>query len=156
MSRAKVTDTDFIDSLIATPLQATAAEAQRTQPPRLAGPGEQAAHDAYTRLLHRLETDAEALWAEVRSEVRPGSGVLVLDDSVLDEPHACKMDLVHHQWLGWHHGVVKGIALLTLLWTGGDRHVPYDEPLVGPAFKQLAACRRQIRTCHGAPVLSLG
>ncbi len=36
------------------------------------------------------------------------------------------MDLVHHQWSGKHHGVVKGIGLLTLLWTDGDRHLPCD------------------------------
>ena len=36
------------------------------------------------------------------------------------------MDLVHHQWSGKHHGVVKGIGLLTVLWTDGDRHLPCD------------------------------
>ena len=48
MPRPKVSDADFIDFLIATPKQATATEAVRTQPrpadPRVAA----AAHDAYT------------------------------------------------------------------------------------------------------------
>lgn len=129
MSQPKVTETDFIDFLIATPTQATAMEAQRSQP----ASDDPAAHDAYTRLLHRLEPDSEALWQEVRPEVRRGAGLLVLDDSVLDKPYARKMELVHHMWSGKHHRVVKGIDLLTLLWTDGDRHLPcdyriYDKP----------------------------
>ena len=124
MPGPKVSDADFIDFLIATPKQATATEAQRTQPagdPRVA-----AAHDAYTRLLHRLEPDCQLLWEEVRPDVRLRSGMLVLDDSILDKPYAKKMALVHHQWSGKHHDVVKGIGLLTLLWTDGDRHLPCD------------------------------
>jgi putative transposase len=129
MSQTKVVAAQFIDFLIATPVQATATEAQRTQP-HAADP---AAHDAYTRLLHRLEPDSDALWSEVQADVRRTTGVLVLDDTVLDKPYARKMDLVHHMWSGKHHRVVKGIDLLTLLWTDGDRHLPcdyrlYDKP----------------------------
>ena len=129
MSQPKVSESEFIDFLIASPLQATATEAQRTQPDSAAP----AAHDAYTRLLHRLEPDSNALWAEVQPEIRRTTGVLILDDSVLDKPYARKMDLVHHMWSGKHHRVVKGIDLLTLLWTDGDRHLPcdyrlYDKP----------------------------
>ncbi len=126
MPRPKVSDADFIDFLIATPRQATATEAVRTQPPPVDRRVAAAAHDAYTRLLHRLEPDAQALWEEVRLDVRLGSGMLILDDSILDKPYARKMDLVHHQWSGKHHGVVKGIGLLTLLWTDGDRNLPCD------------------------------
>ena len=129
MSQAKITASQFVDFLIATPSNATAMEAQRSQPHT----SDPAAHDAYTRLLHRLEPDSDALWAEVRSEIRRTAGVLILDDTVLDKPYARKMDLVHHLWSGKHHRVVKGIDLLTLLWTDGDRHLPcdyrlYDKP----------------------------
>lgn len=129
MSQPKVDATQFIDFLLATPRQATATEAQRTQP----ATDQPAAHDAYTRLLHRLEPSSQTLWAEVQAEVQRTSGVLVLDDTVLDKPYARKMELVHHMWSGKHHRVVKGIDLLTLLWTDGDRHLPcdyrlYDKP----------------------------
>ena len=72
------------------------------------------------------------------------TGVLVLDDSVLDKPFARKMDLVHYHWSGKHHRVVKGIDLLTLLWTDGDRHLPcdyriYDKPT---DHKKLGALNR--------------
>ena len=129
MSQAKITASQFVDFLIATPSNATAMEAQRTQPHT----SDPAAHDAYTRLLHRLEPDSDALWAEVQSEIRRTAGVLILDDTVLDKPYARKMDLVHHLWSGKHHRVVEGIDLLTLLGTDGDRHLPcdyrlYDKP----------------------------
>ena len=132
MNKAKVTAEDFIDFLVATPMNATAMEAQRTNP---VGSGEPS-HDASTCLLHRLEptNDAlwlevkadDALWLEVKAEVCLTSGVLVLDDTVLDKPYARKLDLVHHKWSGKHHTVVKGIDLLTLLWTDGERHLPCD------------------------------
>ena len=129
MSQAKVTATDYIDFLIATPRNASALEAERSQPASAEG----TAHDAYTRLLQRLEPDSTALWAEVQGEVLQGEGALVLDDSVLDKLYARQMGLVHHVWSGKHHRVVKGIDLLTLLWTDGDRHLPcdyrvYDKP----------------------------
>lgn len=129
VNKPRVTAEDFIHFLVATPVNATAIEAQRTNP---VGPAEPS-HDAYTRLLHRLEPSNDTLWLEVKAEVRLNSGVLVLDDTVLDKPYARKMDLVHHMWSGKHHAVVKGIDLLTLLWTDGERHLPcdyriYDKP----------------------------
>ena len=122
MSVPKVTPAQLIDFLIATPAHATAMAAQRTQPDTSVP----AAHDADTRLLHRLEPDSEALWTEVQPDVRRTFGVLVLDDSVFDKPDARKRKLVHHTWSGKHHRVVRGIDLLTLLWTEGDRHLPCD------------------------------
>ena len=60
-------------------------EAARVHP----GNGSEAvAHDAFTRLLHRLEPDPEALWEEARSQVQRRRGVLVLDDTILDKPYA--------------------------------------------------------------------
>ena len=104
MSQPKVSAFEFIDFLIASPSQGTATEAQRTQPDS----ADPAARDADTRLLHRLEPDSDALWVEVQPDVRRATGVLVLDDRVLDKPYARKMGLVHHMWSGKHHRVVKG------------------------------------------------
>ena len=36
------------------------------------------------------------------------------------------MDLVTLHWSGKHHAVVRGINLVTLPWTDGDRHIPCD------------------------------
>ena len=113
---------DYIDFLIATPKACTATEAARVQPERPRAP----AHDAFTRLLHRLEPDPETLWTEARPQVCLDDGVVVLDDSSLDKPYAKAIDLVGRHWSGKHHAVVRGINLVSLLWTDGDRHVPCD------------------------------
>ena len=123
------TDQDYIEFLLATPRVASATEAARVQPDRPNAP----AHDAFTRLLTRLEPEPAVLWAEVRPLVRPTDGVLVLDDTVLDKPYAHKMGLVGPFWSGKHQRVLRGINLVTLAWTDGDAVYPTDYRLVDPA-----------------------
>jgi hypothetical protein len=113
---------DYIQFLLATPKACSATEAARVQPIRPDAP----AHDAFTRLLHRLEPDPQTLWEEVRPLVRKGDGVLVVDDTTLDKPHAHHIQLVTRHWSGKHWAVVQGINLITLLWTDGDRMYPTD------------------------------
>ena len=109
-------------------------EAARAQQPRPDAP----AHDAFTRLLHRLEPDPATLWAEAAPLVRRERGVLVLDDSTLDKPYARKMGLLTRHWSGKHRRVVQGINLLTLLWTDGDALIPCDYRLYEKAVDGLS------------------
>src|SRR5262249_32389867 len=111
------------------PEQFTCTEAAAVQPAQPDPP----AHDAFRRLLTRLEPDPDTLWREALPQIRPDDGLWVLDDSTLDKPYARHIDLVRPHWSGKHQAVVTGINLLTLLWTDGDRHVPcdwmvYDKP----------------------------
>ncbi|WP_165250158.1 IS701 family transposase [Paludisphaera soli] len=122
MNPPRCNDEDYIQFLLATPKVCSALEAARVGPPGPAAP----AHDAFTRLLHRLEPDAEALWREVGPLVARDGGVLVVDDSVLDKPHSHHIEAVSHQWSGRHGGVARGIGLVTLVWTDGDRIYPVD------------------------------
>jgi putative transposase len=122
MRTAKCHDTDYIDFLIATPKAVTCTEAAAVQPDSRQPP----AHDAFTRLLHRIEPDPETLWQEARPLVHRKGGVLVLDDSTLDKPYAEKIELVGRHWSGKHKAVVWGINLITLVWTDGDRKIPCD------------------------------
>jgi putative transposase len=70
----KCSDDDYINFVIASPREVTATETAKVQ-----GDEEQApAHDAFTRLLHRLEPDAATLWAEARTQVSLTQGILVL------------------------------------------------------------------------------
>src|SRR6266436_3134685 len=77
----KCRDTDYIDCLIATPRAFCCTEAAKVQPESLDPP----AHDAFTRLLHRMEPDPATLWDEARPMVHTKGGTLVLDDSTLDK-----------------------------------------------------------------------
>jgi hypothetical protein len=76
-----------------------------------------------------MNPDNDALWQEAEPMLEKGKGLLVLDDSTLDKPYAQKIPYRH--WSGKHHDLVKGINLLTLLWTDGDKHVPCDLLLLG-------------------------
>ena len=81
MNPPKVTDEDYINFIIATPRDVTATEAGRVQPESKDAP----AHDAFTRLLSRLEPDAETLRREAKSQIDFNSGIPVLDDSTLEK-----------------------------------------------------------------------
>ncbi len=122
MNPPKVTDEDYINFIIATPRDVTATEAGRVQPESKNAP----AHDAFTRLLSRLEPDAETLWQEARTQINLNTGILVLDDSTLEKPYSELNALVYRHWSGKHKEVVSGINLITLLWTDGVRCVPVD------------------------------
>jgi hypothetical protein len=95
-----------------------------------------AAHDALTRLLQRLEPDSLPLWCEAAALVDRQRGLLIADDTTLDKPYAQHIELVHRHWSGKHHRVVKGINLVTLLWSDGTDAIPcdyrlFDKPVDG-------------------------
>lgn len=113
---------DYINFLVASPVVLSCTEAARVQPLQ----PHPAAHDALTRLLHRLEPDPTPLWHEAEQHVTRDQGLLVLDDTTLDKPSAQHIALVHRHWSGKHHRVVPGINLITLLWSDGTYSVPVD------------------------------
>ena len=122
MNAPKCTEQDYIKFLIAAQRVYSSVEAARTHPA-----GErQPAHDAYTRLLERMPPDSAQLWQEVAPYVQRTLGLLVIDDSTLDKPHARHMELVSRHWSGKHHAVVQGINLVSLVWTDGDCCLPID------------------------------
>lgn len=122
MNRPRSSAEDYINFLIATPTSYSCLEAGRVQPEQEKRP----AHDAFSRLLNRLEPDAEELWTEAETQVNKRRGCLILDDSTLDKPYARKMALVTRHWSGKHRRVVQGINLISLLWTDGERYIPCD------------------------------
>lgn len=122
MNPPKVNEHDYINFLIAAQKAYSCVEAERVQPKS----ANRAAHDAITRLLHRMEPSTAQLWQEAKPQVSLNQGILVVDDSTLDKFYAEKMELVTRHWSGKHGRVVQGINLITLLWTEGDRHIPLD------------------------------
>ena len=111
MNTPRCTPEAYIDFLVASQGRVCCTEAARVQPESPFAP----AHDAFTRLLTRLEPDPEALWEEAEPLVRKARGVLVIDDSTLDKPYAKRIDLVTRHWSGKHRKPVRGINLITLL-----------------------------------------
>jgi putative transposase len=99
MNAPRCSAEDYIQFLVATPGPVSATEAARVQPHSPHAP----AHDAFTRLLLRLEPDPDDLWLEAEPLVQKAQGILVLDDSTLDKPFAKHMGLVTRHWSGKHH-----------------------------------------------------
>jgi len=122
MNTPKVRDEDYINFIIATPRTVTATEASSCQPDSTNAP----AHDAFTRLLSRLEPDPEVLWTEAQTQIDLNTGILVLDDSTLEKPYSPFNALLYRHWSGKQKAVVEGVNLITLLWTDGVRCVPID------------------------------
>lgn len=123
MNPPKCDELDYIHFIIATQKVYSNTEAAKCHPQAgNNGP----AHDAYTRLLHRCQSDEGALWQEVKECISLKGGVLVVDDTTLDKLYAREMELVTRHWSGKHKRVVMGINLMTLLWTRGDDHWPCD------------------------------
>jgi len=83
-------------------------------------------HDRVNRFLTRQSLPPETLWDEVKSFVEKHSGWFIVDDTVLDKIHSEKIGLVYFQWSGKHHKVIKGIGLITLIWTDGTHSFPVD------------------------------
>jgi hypothetical protein len=122
MNPPKCDELDYINFLIAAQQVFSHVEASRTPPAEEEAP----AHDAYTRLLKRLPPDNQMLWQEVGPLVERKSGVLVIDDTTLDKPYASQMALVSRHWSGKHGRVVKGINLISLVWTQNSCRLPCD------------------------------
>jgi putative transposase len=129
MNPPKCDEFDYIQFLIATQKAYSCTEAARVQP----ASGDPPAHDALTRLLHRLEPSPEDLWAEAQTQVTRQRGLLIFDDTTLDKMHARQIELVTRHWSGRHRQVVQGINLITLLWTAGESHIPCDYRLYAKA-----------------------
>jgi len=132
MNPPKISEFDYINFLVAAQRAFTCTEASRSQPEGM----NNAAHDAFTRLLQKNPLDTDALWNEAKQLVRLDDGILVVDDTTLDKPYAENMDLVTLHWSGKHHRVVKGINLVSTLWTDGRALIPcdfrvYDKPFGG-------------------------
>jgi hypothetical protein len=145
MNAPKVTDRDYIDFLVAAPRVVSCTEAAQSQPP---GP-HRAAHDAFTRLLHRQAPDSMPLWEEAQEHIDRTRGLLILDDTTLDKPYAHQIALVHRHWSGKHHRVVSGSNLVTLVWSDGTHAIPCDYRLFNKPSDGLtknAHCRAMLDT----------
>src|SRR5512135_3256018 len=129
MNAPRCTDESYIQFLVASQGRVSCSEAARVQPKSPFAP----AHDSFTRLIYRLEPDPDTLWDEAEPTVDRARGALILDDSTLDKPYAKDMGLVTRHWSGKHRKTVRGINLITLLWTDGDCKIPCDYRLYSKA-----------------------
>jgi hypothetical protein len=133
MNPPRANDEDYINLLLASQGRYTCTEAARNQPSDRTN---KPSYDAFTRLLLREPQDTGALREQAGRFVDKDSSVLVLDDTTLDKPYSKKIAPIANHWSGKHRRVARGINLITLLWTDGEKLVPtdhriYDKPFGG-------------------------
>ena len=122
MNPPRYTEKDYIGFLIASYRMCTCTAASRCIPESRI----RAAHDSINRFLERQSSDTEALWQEALPFIERDNGFLIVDDTTLDKPYSYQIELVTYHWSGQHHRIVKGINLVTLIWTDGTSIIPLD------------------------------
>lgn len=116
----------YVDFLISSQTQFSGVELSRVSPDNMS-------HDSVSRWLSEKKLTPKMLWQYAEPMVKKETGYLVIDDTVLDKPYSGKTALVRKQYSGKHHGIVKGINIVNLLWTDGKKMIPIDYRVYDPA-----------------------
>ena len=109
----------FIEFLFYSPKYGTFTESSKTDPSNLS-------HDTWRRELIKLNDPQLLLWEKVKPLVNPKQGYLIADDTVIDKPRGKKIECVGFHHSGKHKRVVRGICLVSIIWTDGKRAFPID------------------------------
>lgn len=83
------------------------------------------AHDSISRWLAGGSYQPHNLWKYVRSEATL-DGNLIVDDTVLDKRWSPNNEIVRYHWSGNEHRTIRGISLVNLLATDGEKCIPID------------------------------
>lgn len=83
-------------------------------------------HDAISRFLAETTFNPKDLWRHVHGMVKREEGYLVVDDTLLDKRYSRKNELARIQYSGNAHGLVNGICIVNLLWSGEESYIPVD------------------------------
>lgn len=80
-------------------------------------------HDAINRHLRNDRVTPRALWEAVAAEVVvTARGYLLFDDTVLDKDSSHRIELVRRQWSGNEKAVIKGIGVVTCVYSHRINH----------------------------------
>lgn len=78
-------------------------------------------HDAVSDYLRRDKVTPRGLWKLVGPLIHDSEeSYLVLDDSVQNKEYSKSIELVHRQYSGAEHGLVRGICIVNLVHTSGE------------------------------------
>lgn len=122
VKKPPIIDMDYINFLVAATCNVSCVKAAECYSEN----GIVVTHDTFNRFLTRQSLTPEKLWSEVEPFIEKRTGWLILDDTVIDKIYSKRIELTYFQWSGKHHKVVKGIGLITLVWTNGINTFPVD------------------------------
>lgn len=112
-----LTKKEYVEYLISTPINYTCSNLSEHQTGSAA-----LSHDAVSNFLKREKFTPRQLWHIVESYIvnRP-DGFLIADDSVQDKRYSKFIELVKKQYSGNEHGLVRGIGVVNLVHTSGEK-----------------------------------
>ena len=112
-----LTKKDYVEYLISTPINYTCSNLSAHQIGSAA-----LSHDAVSNFLKREKFTPRQLWHIVESYiVNRADGFLIADDSVQDKRYSKFIELVKKQYSGNEHGLVRGIGVVNLVHTSGEK-----------------------------------
>ncbi len=89
-------------------------------------------HDKASKLLKEKVVDTNDLWNEVKDLTGKDKGYLVIDDTVIDKSFSRENELTAYHWSGNAHDVIKGIDIVNMLWSDGEKYAPIDYRIYQP------------------------
>lgn len=90
-------------------------------------------HDAISRWLGTTTCQPRDIWEAAQRDVLGTQGVIIADETVLNKSRSAKVELVHWQYSGNEHDVIRGIGMLNMLWRRADGTVmPMDYRIYHP------------------------
>src|SRR5919204_6506909 len=81
-------------------------------------------HDRLTRMLKGQWSGHTLLELALRALFTVVGGDLIVDDTIVEKPHAALLDEAAWVWSTKHNKVVFGIPLVLLVWTNGQVRIP--------------------------------
>lgn len=112
-----LTKKQYVDYLISTPFNYTCSHLSEHQR------GSKAmSHDAVSNFLKREKFTPRQLWQVVEPYItNRADGFLIADDSVQNKRYSKFIDLVKKQYSGNEHGLVRGIGIVNLVHSSGEK-----------------------------------
>jgi hypothetical protein len=93
----------------------------------------QLSHDSVSRWLEESSCQPKNIWEKAKSKVLSTTGIIIADDTVLSKQRSQKIELVHWQYSGNVHDVIKGIGMLNFFWLDKDNNpCPMDFRIYDP------------------------
>ena len=133
----------FIQFLLVSPKYTTFTESARCD-------SLNRSHDSWRRDINRLENVQESLWEESRPFVNLKSGYLIADDSI-NKARGPKIECTAFHHSGKHKKRVRGICLVSLVWTDGKKVIPVDFRIYHKSFQEASKnqlLREMLTTAH--------
>ena len=73
-----------------------------------------------------MKNPQQLLWDDVQKYIDIKRGYLIADDTILDKPKGPKIEGVGFHYSGKHKRSVRGLCLVSLVWTDGKHVFPVD------------------------------